>query len=132
MIYIAPMMYMNYGIILPALVPAKATYGALKKLAIDQTVFASAMTAGFFVIINLVEGNTIQKGLEDLRLKYWTTMVINWQIWIPAQMINFNFTPIKFQVLFGNVVAIGYNVALSWIHHSYKGSENKDDESKNK
>ena len=57
--YVAPMLYMNYSFILPTLVPATARYATIKKVAIDQTAFASAMTCGFFVIINLMEGNTV-------------------------------------------------------------------------
>ena len=58
---------MNYSFILPTLVPATARYSTIKKVAIDQTAFASAMTCGFFVIINLMEGNTVSKGINDVR-----------------------------------------------------------------
>ena len=33
--YIAPMLYLNYSIILPRLVPAKSSYATLKKVLID-------------------------------------------------------------------------------------------------
>ena len=75
------------------------------------------MTAGFFVVINKIEGNSIQKALDDVRQKWWTTMLINWQLWIPAQFINFYFTPIKLQVLFANFVSVFYNIALSFMHN---------------
>ena len=83
-VYIAPLLYLNYSILLPWLVPAKSSYATIKKLLVDQTVFASSMTAGFFILINLVEGNSVQKGIDDLRKKFWTTMLVNWQMWIPA------------------------------------------------
>ena len=57
--YVAPLLYLNYNFFLPSLVPAKASYAALKKLVIDQSLFASGMTAGFFIVINKIEGNSI-------------------------------------------------------------------------
>ena len=57
--YVAPMLYINYSKILPALVPASASYGALKKLLFDQSVFAGSMTVGFFMIMNGIEGNGV-------------------------------------------------------------------------
>ena len=90
------MLYFNYCLFLPRIVPETARFAALKKVAIDQTVFASFMTSGFFVIINLMEGNSVGKALTDIQQKLWTTMLVNWQIWIPAQAVNFYFTPIKY------------------------------------
>ena len=55
----APMLYINYSKILPALVPASASYGAVKKLLFDQSVFAGSMTVGFFMIMNGIEGNGV-------------------------------------------------------------------------
>ena len=78
------------------------------------------MTCGFFVFINLIEGNSIKKAFNDIRQKFWTIMFINWQLWIPASFINFSFMPIKFQVLFANFVSLIYNTALSFVHNSKK------------
>ena len=34
-----------------------------------------------------------------LRAQYIETLVNNWQLWIPAQFINFRFVPVQHQVL---------------------------------
>ena len=94
--YVAPMLHLNYTKILPAIAPSGVKYEVLKKLAFDQTVFASSMMVGFFVLINILEGNGAQKGLNDVKAKFWTTMYVNWQLWIPASAINFAIMPIKF------------------------------------
>uniref|UniRef100_A0A7S3FWA6 Mpv17-like protein n=1 Tax=Strombidium rassoulzadegani TaxID=1082188 RepID=A0A7S3FWA6_9SPIT len=116
--YIAPLLHVHYSKFLPYVVPDGTKYGALKKLAIDQSAFASFITTGFFIIINVVEGKGAQKGIDDLKQKYWTTMVINWKIWIPANYMNFVLIPNKYQVLFANFIQIFYNTALSFIHNS--------------
>ena len=95
-LYVAPMLHLNYCHILPALVSEKAKYAALKKLAFDQTVFSSFMTCGFFTVINLIEGNNFSKIHNDIKSKFVTTMLVNWQIWIPANFVNFSFMPIQY------------------------------------
>ena len=114
------MLHLNYTKILPFLVPSGVKFEALRKLAFDQTVFASTMTAGFFVLINCVEGNGPMKGLQDCKAKYWETMMMNWKLWIPASFINFAVMPIKYQVLFANMVSLVYNALLSSIHNAKK------------
>ena len=76
--FFAPMLHMNYTKILPTIAPDGVKYQVLKKLIFDQTIFASTMMGGFYVLNNLLEGHTIQKGLSDLREKYWTTLLVNW------------------------------------------------------
>ena len=75
------------------------------------------MMVGFFVLINVLEGHGVSKGLSDVKAKFWTTMYINWQLWIPASAINFSLMPIKFQVLFANFVSLIFNTALSFVHN---------------
>lgn len=41
-------------------------------------------------------------------------MVANWILWIPAQYINFYACPVKFQVLFVNLIELGWNCYLSF------------------
>lgn len=120
--YIGPILHLNYCKLLPALVPAEATASmtsiAFKKLLIDQLCFAPVCTTGFFFVINTIEGKGISQGAQDVRDKLWRTMVVNWQIWVPANAMNFYFMPLRYQVLFSNFVSITYNVCLSAIHNN--------------
>lgn len=125
------MLHINYTKILPAIAPEGAKFGVMKKLAFDQTVFASYMMGSFFVLINVLEGHGVTKGLSDLREKYWTTMLVNWQLWIPASAINFSVMPIKFQVLFANFVALIFNTCLSYIHNKPAAVKAADPENNN-
>ena len=45
-------------------------------------------------------------------------MLINWQLWVPANFLNFCFVPIPYQVLSANFVSVIYNACLSYIHNS--------------
>ena len=117
MYYVGPLLHLNYSKILPSLVAgsskASSSAIALKKLAFDQLVFAPCMTAGFFLVMNTLQGNPLEKAFYDIRTKFKTTMIANWQLWIPANFLNFYFIPIPYQVLWANFVSLGFNVILS-------------------
>ena len=73
--------------------------------------------SGFFILINCIEGKGAQSGIKDLRNKFAETMIMNWKIWVPANFTNFYLVPIKYQVLYANLVSLLYNVCLSAIHY---------------
>jgi Mpv17 / PMP22 family len=57
-------------------------------------------------------------------------LYVNWMIWIPAQGINFKYVPVKYRVLFSNIVAVTWNIYLSYataIHgvQKYNTEDNK-------
>lgn len=43
-----------------------------------------------------------------------------WSLWVPAMTINFGIVPMKYQVLYSNVVALLWNVYLSYKSASIK------------
>jgi hypothetical protein len=119
--YVAPILHVSYSKILPRLVPETTAIGAVKKLALDQLVAAPLILLFFFPVINVVEGRTIQHGIDDLKSKYLATMVANYKIWPAANLVNFMFVPIQYQVLFANAVSLIFNAVLSYMHNTYKG-----------
>jgi hypothetical protein len=122
--YVAPILHVSYSKILPSLVPELTATGALKKLAIDQLVAAPLIMLFFFPAINLVEGKPVSKAVEDLKAKYFETMKINYYIWPAANLVNFMFVPIQYQVLWANLVSLVYNAGLSYIVNTYKKPAN--------
>jgi hypothetical protein len=67
---------------------------AMKKLVIDQLAFAPVMLSGFYLVASQVEGYPISKGVADMKEKFWATMLVNWQIWPPANLLNFALVPV--------------------------------------
>ena len=64
--YIAPMCYTNYSLVIPYLVPSTARMATLKKVCYDQTIFASVINAGFFVLLNFLEGKNFENAQREL------------------------------------------------------------------
>ncbi len=53
-------------------------------------------------------------------------MVANYKIWPAANLINFMFVPIHYQVLWANGVSLLFNAVLSYMsymHNSYRKEE---------
>ena len=121
--YVAPILHVSYSKVLPYLVPEATAVGAVKKLAIDQLVAAPLILMFFFPVINLVEGRSVAHGVQDLKEKYVATMIANYKIWPAANLINFMFVPIHYQVLWANGVSLLFNAVLSYMHNSYHRKE---------
>ncbi|KAG2300098.1 hypothetical protein Bca52824_036570 [Brassica carinata] len=97
-------------------VTASGLSGAVLRLLLDQFVFAPVFVGVFLSAVVTLEGkpsNVIPKLKQE-----WTGAVLaNWQLWIPFQFLNFRFVPQNFQVLASNVVALAWNVILSFKAH---------------
>ena len=79
----------------PDCAKTSAAVTTLKKLTLDQFMFAPLITLGFFFNLNFLEGNSANKAVEDIKQKYAETMIINWKLWLPANFLNFYFISAK-------------------------------------
>ena len=84
----------------------------IKRVALDQAIFAP------FIVHVILAGNLLLEGKADLipeklRADGFSTLLANYSLWIPAQLINFRFVPPQFQVLWANFVGFFWNLYLS-------------------
>ena len=86
------------------------------------------MTALFLVYLNVCRGNaSIRKIYDILRSDWLKTVKVSWRIWPAAQIINFKYVPLEYQAIFGNLVALFYNVFLTMISSSKTGDRKKEE-----
>jgi hypothetical protein len=98
--------------------PAQTTAGALKRLVVDQLVFAPTFIPVFFSGLQFLDGNFDLGQLKGkLERDYMDTLVANWMVWVPAMLVNFRFVPMHCQVLFSNAIGFGWNIFLSAVSH---------------
>lgn len=86
---------------------------AVKKMLLDQGVFAPAFLAVFLTTVNVVDGNDFKKIQHEFQHKYVDILMTNYKIWPLVQVVNFTFVPLKHQVLLVQAVAIIWNAYLS-------------------
>ncbi|MCL7049702.1 hypothetical protein MKW94_001275 [Papaver nudicaule] len=101
---------------LSKLVTASGATGAVLSLVLDQFVFSPIFLGVFLSTLVTLEGKPSQV-VPKLRQEWFSAVIANWQLWIPFQFLNFRFVPQNFQVLAANVVALAWNVILSFKAH---------------
>jgi hypothetical protein len=69
-------------------------------------------------IANLSAIFTVQGRTDQLKWKlqnHWPIIIkTSWSLWVPAQLINFRFVPVRYQLLFGNLVAVLWAMYISF------------------
>lgn len=85
-----------------------------KRVFLDQFIWTPVFFIIWLVGLWTMEGTPIESLPKRLSEKYRDIMIANWIVWIPAQAANFYFIPVKYQVLYQNLVELLWNVYLSF------------------
>ena len=81
------------------------------KMFIEQFVYWSYFTNAYY---HAVLGALRRRGPARLRSRLlWDTLKAQWAFWIPAQLINFRFVPVRHQLNFVLVVSLFWTTFLS-------------------
>ncbi|GFP99089.1 protein sym-1 [Phtheirospermum japonicum] len=101
---------------LSKLVTTPGASGAIFRLLLDQFLFAPTFIGLFLSTLVTLEGRPSDV-IPKLRQEWFSSVLVNWQLWIPFQFFNFRFVPQQFQVLAANFIALIWNVILSYKAH---------------
>ncbi|KAM3319403.1 protein sym-1 isoform X1 [Capsicum chacoense] len=101
---------------LSRLITTPGVTGTLMRLVLDQFLFAPIFVGVFLSSLVTLEGRPSQV-IPKLQQEWFSSVLANWQLWIPFQFINFRFVPQQFQVLAANFIALVWNVILSYKAH---------------
>ena len=112
---VGPALHFWYGS-LGKIVTVGGSVGAGLRLGLDQLAFAPVFLATFLSALFAIEGNT-DKLPNKLKQDLFPTVVAVGKIWVPFQFLNFRFVPANLQVGAANVIALAWNVYLSWASH---------------
>ncbi|KAM5454677.1 Protein required for ethanol metabolism [Microsporum audouinii] len=97
---------------------AHATVPALKRVAMDQLIFAPIGLACFFTFMTVAEGGgrrALSRKFEDV---YLPTLKANFVLWPAVQIMNFRLIPIQFQIPFVSSIGIAWTAYLSLTNSS--------------
>ncbi|KAF1887115.1 hypothetical protein Lal_00046353 [Lupinus albus] len=101
---------------LSKLVTQPGASGAVLRLVLDQFLFSPIFIGVFLSTLLTLEGRP-SEAIPKLKQEWFSAVLANWQLWIPFQFFNFRFVPQQFQVLAANVIALVWNVILSFKAH---------------
>ncbi|KAI0018405.1 Mpv17 [Xylariomycetidae sp. FL0641] len=86
---------------------------AMKRVAMDQLVFAPFGIGCFFTVMTVAEGGGRRAVAHKLRDMYIPTLKANFIIWPAVQIINFRLMPVQFQLPFVSTIGIAWTAYLS-------------------
>lgn len=102
-----------YGI-LNKYVGSRGTTVVLKKVALDQFIFAPIFIGVLLSTIGAMQGQSIEEIKNNLKRDYPDVIVNNYKVWPWVQLANFYLVPLNYQVLLVQIVAIFWNTYISW------------------
>ncbi|GAV82175.1 Mpv17_PMP22 domain-containing protein [Cephalotus follicularis] len=115
LVLVGPTLHFWY-LYLSKLVTMPGASGAFLRLILDQFLFSPMFIGIFLSTLMTLEGKPSQV-VPKLQQEWFSAVLANWQLWIPFQFLNFRFVPQQLQVLAANVVALVWNVILSFKAH---------------
>jgi len=71
----------------------------------------------FYAWTSLTTTGTLEQALASVQTKLVPTVQKSLILWVPAQYVNFMYVPLELKVLYGNVVALLWNVYFSLINN---------------
>lgn len=113
-VIVAPVLR-TWFLALDRIFPGTTKIAGLKKMLLDQSLFAPFMICFFFGVTETLAGKRPHEIHKMLKERYLQTLITNYKIWPLAQTINFIFIPIQHRIGFVQLVAIFWNAYMSWM-----------------
>jgi len=86
------------------------------KVYLDQAVFTPGVIGFFFGSMTLLEGKSISDAKDRITKAYVPTLLRNWCVFVPTQVINFAYVPPQYRFFTIGVVALFWNAYLSAVN----------------
>eukprot|EP00484_Ammonia_sp_Unknown_P025107 CAMPEP_0197053632 /NCGR_PEP_ID=MMETSP1384-20130603/27861_1 /TAXON_ID=29189 /ORGANISM="Ammonia sp." /LENGTH=171 /DNA_ID=CAMNT_0042486563 /DNA_START=100 /DNA_END=615 /DNA_ORIENTATION=- len=90
---------------------------ALKRMIVDQSVFAPWVIVFVFTLNTYIDGGNLDDARTRLKEQFLPTYAVNLSVWPMTQLINFWLIPPTHRVLVANFVAAWWNAYVSYRAH---------------
>lgn len=86
----------------------------LKKVCVDQLLFAPMFIGVMLSTIGTLQGNDLVQLKEKLKNEYFDILRNNYKVWPLVQLVNFYFVPVQYQLLNVQAVGLVWNSYISY------------------
>ncbi|KAL7278823.1 hypothetical protein ACG7TL_007840 [Trametes sanguinea] len=90
--------------------------GVVYRVYLDQGVFTPMVVGMFFGSLTLLEGKSVTAAKERIKEAYVPTLIRNWGVFIPTQIVNFAIVPPHLRFVTVGVVSLFWNAYLSSVN----------------
>lgn len=88
------------------------------KILVDQILFSPINLAVYFSTIGLMERSSVARVKDELIEKGMEQIyVAEWLIWPPAQFVNFYFLPLRYRILWDNLISLGFDIYSPYVKY---------------
>uniref|UniRef100_A0A7S1XQJ5 Peroxisomal membrane protein MPV17 n=1 Tax=Phaeomonas parva TaxID=124430 RepID=A0A7S1XQJ5_9STRA len=87
--------------------------GIIMRLVGDRLVLGPPFIAATILFLQTGLGGSLRKGAAAVKKQFLPVFAAATKLWTPAQLVNFKAVPVQYRVLYGNLVAVGWNVLLA-------------------
>ncbi|KAJ6216022.1 hypothetical protein RDWZM_010522 [Blomia tropicalis] len=89
-----------------------------KKILADQILFSPVNLFVYFTTLGICERSKWSHICDELKEKGFENIYIaEWLIWPPMQLINFALLPLRYRILFDNIVSLGFDVYSPYVKY---------------
>lgn len=88
------------------------------KILVDQILFSPVNLFVYFTTIGIMERSTVSRVMDELKEKGMEQIyVAEWLIWPPAQFVNFYFLPLRYRILWDNIISLGFDIYSPYVKY---------------
>ncbi|OAX36120.1 hypothetical protein K503DRAFT_802292 [Rhizopogon vinicolor AM-OR11-026] len=99
------------------------TKAVIYRVWLDQAILTPVAVGFFFGTMSILEGQGISGARDRISTAYTPTLIRNWGVFIPTQIINFAIVPHHLRFVVVSVVSLFWNTYLSAINASSQHQE---------
>jgi protein Mpv17 len=101
-----------------------------KKVLLDQIFFSPVNLAVYFSTVGVCERSSIKRVFQEIKEKGMENIyVVEWMIWPPAQYFNFLVLPLRYRILFDNVISLGFDIYSPYVKYKTELKSEKEKKS---
>ncbi|KAG2356632.1 hypothetical protein BDR07DRAFT_1473705 [Suillus spraguei] len=99
------------------------TKAVIYRVWLDQAILTPVAVGFFFGTMSIMEGKGISGAQDRISTAYTPTLIRNWGVFIPTQIINFAIVPHHLRFVVVSVVSLFWNTYLSAVNASSQHQE---------
>jgi protein Mpv17 len=89
------------------------------KVILSQVIFSPICIVLFFATLGYLNQSSKDEIIDNIETKGKRIYLLEWAVWPPASLLNFYFIPLRYRVLYDNIISFGFDIYNSYIVHKH-------------